>query len=107
MWIRIFIFSSLLIDIYRRDLTANCDEDDVPPPNRVNTTERLSSLRERMRNYGVHAYYIPMDEVGRRTWISGFSGSNGDVIVTSDQVRIERGFQKQLMNELLTGFSMD
>ena len=34
---------------------------------------------------GVDAYYVPLDEEGRRTWISGFSGSNGDAIVTLDQ----------------------
>ena len=39
-----------------------------------------------MVQHGIDAYYVPLDEVGRRSWISGFSGSNGDVIVTKDRV---------------------
>lgn len=35
----------------------------------------------------LQAYYVPLDEEGRRSWISGFSGSNGDAIVTLDQVK--------------------
>ncbi len=35
---------------------------------------------------GVAAYIVPLDEEGRRTWISGFSGSNGDAIIAADQV---------------------
>lgn len=56
------------------------------PPNRVDTTARLEDLRSQMLLQGVDAYYVPLDEEGRRTWISGFSGSNGDAIVTMDQV---------------------
>lgn len=41
-----------------------------------------------MEQFQVDAYYIPLDEIGRRTWISGFSGSNGDAIVTQNQVFI-------------------
>ena len=40
-----------------------------------------------MVQYEIDAYYVPLDEVGRRKWISGFSGSNGDVIVTLERVR--------------------
>ena len=39
-----------------------------------------------MVQHGIDAYYVPLDEVGRRSWISGFSGSNGDVIITKDRV---------------------
>jgi hypothetical protein len=50
----------------------------------VNTTQRLSDLRDVMRQHNLSAYYVPLDDEGRRTWISGFSGSNGDAIVTLD-----------------------
>ena len=39
-----------------------------------------------MSKEGVQAYYVPLDEEARRKWISGFSGSNGDAIVTLDKV---------------------
>ena len=39
-----------------------------------------------MVKYEIDAYYVPLDEVSRRKWISGFSGSNGDVIVTLERV---------------------
>ena len=41
-----------------------------------------------MENNQVDAYYVPLDDQGRRKWISGFSGSNGDAIVTMDRVRV-------------------
>ena len=41
-----------------------------------------------MENNQVDAYYVPLDDIGRRKWISGFSGSNGDAIVTKDRVRL-------------------
>ena len=41
-----------------------------------------------MENNQVDAYYVPLDDQGRRKWISGFSGSNGDAIVTKDRVRL-------------------
>ena len=72
---------------YRRDITTNCGPDDEIPPNRVNTTQNLADLRDLMVQYEIEAYYVPLDEVGRRKWISGFSGSNGDVIVTLERVR--------------------
>ena len=74
--------------MFRRDLTTNCGPDDPIPPNRVNTTENLQNLRKLMLQYNVDAYYVPLDEVGRRTWISGFSGSNGDVIITQERVNL-------------------
>ena len=73
---------------FRRDLTTNCNETDEIPANRVNTTERLQVLRKVMENNQVDAYYVPLDDQGRRKWISGFSGSNGDAIVTKDRVRV-------------------
>ena len=69
-------------------MTTNCDEADEIPANRVNTTERLQVLRKVMENNQVDAYYVPLDDLGRRKWISGFSGSNGDAIVTKDRVRV-------------------
>ena len=68
-------------------MTTNCDEADEIPANRVNTTERLQVLRKVMENNQIDAYYVPLDDQGRRKWISGFSGSNGDAIVTKDRVR--------------------
>ena len=66
-----------------RDITTNCGEGDVAPPNRANTTEQLMALRGRMAELGLAAYYVPYDSEGRREWISGFTGSNGDAIVTN------------------------
>ena len=60
--------------------------DDEIPTNRVNTTQNLWDLRNVMDQFDVDAYYVPLDNVGRRTWISGFSGSNGDAIVTKNRV---------------------
>jgi hypothetical protein len=67
-------------------LTTNCGPDDEIPSNRVNTTERLASLRQLMEIIPIDAYYVPLDDVGRRSWISGFSGSAGDAIITKTQV---------------------
>ena len=78
--------SNISVLIFRRDLTTNCDPEDEIPPNRVNTTKQLKDLRLLMVQHGIDAYYVPLDEVGRRSWISGFSGSNGDVIITKDRV---------------------
>ena len=60
-------------------MTSDCETE---LPNRVNTSDRLIALREEMKNHQIDAYYVPLDDLGRRTWISGFSGSNGDAIVT-------------------------
>jgi len=56
--------------------------------------ERLKRLREAMRQEGLQAYMIPSTDAHqseyvpecwqRRTWISGFTGSAGDVVVTQD-----------------------
>ena len=76
--------------IHRRDLKSNCDEVDEIPPNRVNTTDRLEDLREVMEVNNVDVYYVPLDDEGRRKWISGFSGSNGDAIITKERVIFEK-----------------
>ena len=60
----------------------------MPPPNRVNTTERILQLRLEMEKNNFDAYIIPLDEEGRREWISGFTGSNGDGIVTKNKVKL-------------------
>ena len=39
-----------------------------------------------MKENNFSAYIVPLDEEGRREWISGFTGSNGDSIVTKDKV---------------------
>ena len=41
-----------------------------------------------MEKNNFDAYIIPLDEEGRREWISGFTGSNGDCIVTKDNVKL-------------------
>ena len=41
-----------------------------------------------MKENNLDAYIIPLDEEGRREWISGFTGSNGDGIVTMNKVKI-------------------
>jgi Xaa-Pro aminopeptidase len=56
--------------------------------------ERLDVLRAQMRRVGVHAYLVPSTDAHqseyvpacwqRRQWISGFTGSAGDVLVTLD-----------------------
>ena len=78
------LLKTLCIIFFRRDLTSDCESE---LPNRVNTSDRLTALREEMKNHQIDAYYVPLDDLGRRTWISGFSGSNGDAIVTKDRVR--------------------
>ena len=39
-----------------------------------------------MEKYNFQAYIVPLDDQGRREWISGFTGSNGDCIITKDKV---------------------
>ena len=43
----------------------------------------MIALRAVMAQYDLAAYYVPYDAEGRREWISGFMGSNGDAIVTN------------------------
>ena len=59
------------------------------------TGEKLSALREQMKQYGVDAYLIANADphiseyapahYRERQWISGFSGSNGTVVVTAGE----------------------
>ncbi len=58
-------------------------------------SERIAALREKMRALGVDLVYVPSDDfhqseyVGAyfrsRAWLSGFSGSAGELIVTADE----------------------
>lgn len=64
----------------------------APSLPKVNTTERLKELRQKMQQEGVQAYIIPsVDQhmsgyvaphFQRRQYISGFTGSSGDAVVT-------------------------
>jgi Xaa-Pro aminopeptidase len=61
----------------------------------MNIPERLSALRNLMKKNKINAYIIPSTDPHqseyvpelwqRRQWISGFTGSAGDVIVTQDK----------------------
>ena len=56
---------------------------------------KLSALRAQMRNHGVDAYFVPSADPhqseyappcwNRRTWLSGFGGSAGEVVVADKQ----------------------
>jgi Xaa-Pro aminopeptidase len=56
--------------------------------------ERVQALRERMKQHGVEAYLVPSSDPHqseyvpecwqRRPWMSGFTGSAGDLLVTRD-----------------------
>ena len=52
---------------------------------RVNTTEMLEMVRHEMTNINITILIIPLDEVGRLSWVSGFTGSNGEAVVTLDE----------------------
>ncbi|XP_037089675.1 xaa-Pro aminopeptidase ApepP-like [Pollicipes pollicipes] len=77
-----------------------CADGAPPPPNRINTTERLRQLRELMADprHKLQAYIVPMDDEhqteyvsphdARIEFISGFSGSSGLVVVTSDSAAL-------------------
>ncbi len=61
----------------------------------MTVNEKLNLLREKMKEYGIHAYIIPStdphlneyvpDHYKSREWISGFTGSAGTVVVTLDK----------------------
>jgi len=63
----------------------HCGPDDPIPPNRVNTSVQVALVRAEMAKEGLAALAVPLDEVGRLEWVSGFSGSNGQVVLTMDQ----------------------
>jgi hypothetical protein len=50
--------------------------------------KRLKDLRDEMVLLNLSALIIPLDEDGRLGWISGFSGSAGNSIVTLSKVKI-------------------
>ena len=42
-----------------------------------------------MSDRELDAYFLPLDDDGRLPWLSGFTGSNADVVITRDLVSIE------------------
>ena len=70
-----------------RDVT-NCGPNDTVPPNRVNTTHQLMLVRNEMRRANLSLLIVPLDSVGRLKWVSGFSGSNGEAVITEDEARL-------------------
>ena len=64
----------------------------------INTTSRLSALREEMTKAGLDAFLIPSgdshqseyiaDADKRLKWISGFSGSSGFAAITKDKAAL-------------------
>ncbi|MDF2690953.1 MAG: Xaa-Pro aminopeptidase [Gammaproteobacteria bacterium] len=94
----------------------------------MNISDKLSSLRTAMRQIGADFYYVPSGDAHqneyvpghwqRRAWISGFTGSAGDVLVGMDQaylwtdpryfLQAENQLDKkhyQLMTEQVQGFA--
>jgi len=71
-----------------RDINTNCGPNDTIPPNRVNTTEQLSLVRNEMILANISILIVPLDEVGRLLWVSGFSGSNGKAAITQEEARL-------------------
>ncbi|MFO8050918.1 MAG: aminopeptidase P family protein [Thermoplasmatota archaeon] len=61
----------------------------------METKERISALRDLMEEEGIEAYLVPSTDPHqseylpecwkRRQWISGFTGSAGDVVITGDK----------------------
>ena len=66
------------------DITK-CGPNDTVPPNRVNTSVQLNLVRQEMTRVNITVLIIPLDSVGRLKWVSGFSGSNGEAVITHDQ----------------------
>ncbi|XP_048766480.2 xaa-Pro aminopeptidase 1-like isoform X2 [Ostrea edulis] len=76
----------------------SCPPGQSVPPTRVNTTERLKSLRDEMNTAGVDAYIIPSEDAHqseypsaydeRRAYISGLSGSYGLAVVTQTEAAL-------------------
>ncbi|XP_039621994.1 xaa-Pro aminopeptidase 2 [Polypterus senegalus] len=68
------------------------------PPTVVHTTQRLMALRQQMTIYNISAYIIPSNDAhlseyiakrdGRQEMISGFSGSAGTAVVTSNRAML-------------------
>jgi len=61
----------------------------------MDVSERVAALRELMEREGIQAYLVPSTDAHsseylpecfkRRQWISGFTGSAGDVVITTDK----------------------
>ncbi|MEG2353053.1 MAG: aminopeptidase P family protein [Clostridium sp.] len=61
----------------------------------MNINQRVEALRESMKNKGIKAYIVPSADAHQseyvadywkcRTWISGFTGSAGTIVVTEDK----------------------
>ena len=83
----------------------HCGPQDLVPPDRVNTSLQLQLLRQQLALHQLDSLFVPIDRYshslvfvrnhtvqndreGRLKWISGFSGSAGQAIVTADQGRI-------------------
>lgn len=76
--------------VFTLDAASLC----LPDIKAVNTSDRLNSLRKAMTESGVAVYIVPSEDEHqseyvapldqRRSFISGFSGSSGTVIVTRD-----------------------
>ncbi|KAJ7331094.1 Xaa-Pro aminopeptidase 2 [Desmophyllum pertusum] len=89
----VFVFLSSSFLVHCKVFGAEGEE--APSLPKVNTTERLKELRQKMQQEGVQAYIIPsvdqhMSEYvaphfRRRQYISGFTGSNGDAVITMDK----------------------
>ncbi|KAF2457175.1 peptidase M24 [Lineolata rhizophorae] len=70
----------------------------APDMERVNTTERLSSLRKLMQSRNIDVYVVPSEDShqseyiansdARRAFICGFSGSAGTAVVTMDKAAL-------------------
>lgn len=88
-----FVILSLSILVHCKVLEPVRTRRAAPSLPKVNTTERLKELRAKMEQEGVKAYIIPsvdqhMSEYvaphfQRRQYISGFTGSSGNAVVTS------------------------
>ena len=81
-----------------RDIT-NCGPNDTVPPNRVNTSLQLTMVRNEMRRMNLSLLIVPLDTVGRLKWVSGFSGSNGQAVISQDQGIGLQGVPRIVPNE--------
>ena len=64
----------------------------IPEQPHLSAPERVAALRRLMRREGLHAYLVPSTDPHqseyvpdcwrRRAWLTGFSGSAGDALVT-------------------------
>ena len=82
---RSLLLIAAFLALTKADLTTNCGPSDPVPPTRVDTTQRLSDIRGQMSYYNLDGYFVPYDDFGRREFITGFSGSDGDAIVLNDE----------------------